>query len=222
MPVPTDPYDFVNGTLADADQVDLRFKRLYDALNPATQGLDASNTNPAFAKDVMEPAMSIYKPIGVHAAAVFTNTIGTGNWILRGRDNADGTNPPVAVGSASALWAFYLNPADWAAGSRLVRFRVRAQLMVNATPPGTNVNVFLSAVTFAGAAGATPTISALTGASLGVAAFASPTASSQAVVDSADFALPAAGYYTLIGQTGGAIAATSVFYARGQLQVHQT
>jgi hypothetical protein len=43
MPVPSDPYDFVNGTIADGDQVDERFRRLYNALNPAVQGLDTSN-----------------------------------------------------------------------------------------------------------------------------------------------------------------------------------
>lgn len=43
MAVPTDPYDFTNGTIADGDQVDLRFKRLYDALNPTVDGLDATN-----------------------------------------------------------------------------------------------------------------------------------------------------------------------------------
>lgn len=44
MPVPIDPYpDFVNGvTVADGDQVDARFKALYDALNPAQAGIDNS------------------------------------------------------------------------------------------------------------------------------------------------------------------------------------
>jgi hypothetical protein len=45
MPVPSDPYDFVNGTIADADQVDERFRRLYNTLNPAVQGIDDSNLN---------------------------------------------------------------------------------------------------------------------------------------------------------------------------------
>jgi hypothetical protein len=38
MPVPSDPYDFANGTTADAEQVDLRFKRVYDTLNPGRAG----------------------------------------------------------------------------------------------------------------------------------------------------------------------------------------
>jgi hypothetical protein len=48
MPVPSDPYDFANGTTADAEQVDLRFKRLYDTLNPAVigGGVDQSNVKP--------------------------------------------------------------------------------------------------------------------------------------------------------------------------------
>jgi hypothetical protein len=45
MPVPSDPYDFVNGTIADGDQVDERFRRLYAAFNPAVQGIDDSNLN---------------------------------------------------------------------------------------------------------------------------------------------------------------------------------
>ncbi len=40
MPVPTDPYNFVNGTTADGDQVDARFLPLYTALNGA---LDNTN-----------------------------------------------------------------------------------------------------------------------------------------------------------------------------------
>jgi hypothetical protein len=39
-PVPTDPYDFTNGGVADAEQVDARFAPLYTALNGA---LDATN-----------------------------------------------------------------------------------------------------------------------------------------------------------------------------------
>lgn len=40
MPVPTDPYNFVAGATADAEQVDARFLPLYTALNGA---LDAEN-----------------------------------------------------------------------------------------------------------------------------------------------------------------------------------
>jgi hypothetical protein len=40
MPVPTDPYNFVTDTIADADQVDARFAPLYEALDGA---LDESN-----------------------------------------------------------------------------------------------------------------------------------------------------------------------------------
>lgn len=44
MPVPTDPTpNFVPGTLADADLVDARFKKLYDTLDPAVNGLDEAN-----------------------------------------------------------------------------------------------------------------------------------------------------------------------------------
>jgi hypothetical protein len=43
MPVPSDPYDFVEGTDAVADQVDERFKRIYDTLNPAAIGIDDDN-----------------------------------------------------------------------------------------------------------------------------------------------------------------------------------
>jgi hypothetical protein len=43
MPVPTDPHDFVAGTPAVADQIDERFKRIYDTLNPAEIGIDDEN-----------------------------------------------------------------------------------------------------------------------------------------------------------------------------------
>lgn len=44
MPVPTDPYNFTNGTTADGEQVDARFAALYAAL---AGGLDASNVSAA-------------------------------------------------------------------------------------------------------------------------------------------------------------------------------
>jgi hypothetical protein len=49
MPVPVDPWpNFINGTSpADGDQVDQRFKALYDALDPAQAGIDASMVKPA-------------------------------------------------------------------------------------------------------------------------------------------------------------------------------
>jgi hypothetical protein len=40
MPVPTDPFNFTNGTTADADQVDARFAALYATL---AGGLDLTN-----------------------------------------------------------------------------------------------------------------------------------------------------------------------------------
>lgn len=51
MAVPVDPFpDFVNGsTVADGDQVDARFKALYDALNPAQAGIDNSMVSPTAA-----------------------------------------------------------------------------------------------------------------------------------------------------------------------------
>lgn len=47
MSVPVDPHpDFINGvTVADGDQVDARFKVLYDALDPAQSGLSSDNVS---------------------------------------------------------------------------------------------------------------------------------------------------------------------------------
>lgn len=44
MPAPTDPYDFQNlVTIIDANLVNARFRRLFDALNKAVIGLDATS-----------------------------------------------------------------------------------------------------------------------------------------------------------------------------------
>lgn len=53
MAVPTDPFpDFRNGIdTADGDQVDARFKALYDALNPAAAGIDNSMVSASAAID---------------------------------------------------------------------------------------------------------------------------------------------------------------------------
>lgn len=43
MPTPVDPYDFTNGTPADAEQVDARFKVLFDTLTRTAVGVDSAN-----------------------------------------------------------------------------------------------------------------------------------------------------------------------------------
>lgn len=48
MPVPSDPFTFVNGPtqIIDATQVNARFAALYNALNPASVGIDDTNVKP--------------------------------------------------------------------------------------------------------------------------------------------------------------------------------
>jgi hypothetical protein len=58
-PVQTDPFDFVNGTTADGDQVDARFLKLYQLQNPAIIGIDDSNI----------------KPLGIGTASLAANAV---------------------------------------------------------------------------------------------------------------------------------------------------
>lgn len=71
MPVPVDPYpDFRNGIdVADGDQVDARFKALYDALNPAAVGIGHDNMIPGgiVLADLAAAVLNNFLKLGVAA-----------------------------------------------------------------------------------------------------------------------------------------------------------
>lgn len=105
MPVPVDPYNFTNGTVADAEQVDARFSPLYAALNAA---VDQTNLK-AGALGLAEGCFSAYQSNGqtVTAAVDLVLSFGTEEWdVSSWFDAATGRFTPQRAGyyRLSAAW----------------------------------------------------------------------------------------------------------------------
>lgn len=68
MPVPSDPYNFANGQVADAEQVDARFAALYNTLNPAAVGIDDTNIKAGF---IRQTQLAVAPQAYAYRTAVF-------------------------------------------------------------------------------------------------------------------------------------------------------
>jgi hypothetical protein len=128
---------------------------------------------------------------------------------------------PVAA-DFGPMAAVYLDPADFAAGSRTTKYRVQVLLATNTVSLGTMTFTFglypLTAV--AGGAGAeTGTFGTVQSGS--TVAFANPATSLLTQGNSGDFTAPAAGYYALGFATSAAPAANSRINYSVQLQMRQ-
>jgi len=123
---------------------------------------------------------------------------GPGTFLMYGGGAQTASSALLTVGTAgTASLAFYLDPADWAAGSRTTKLRIRTVLITNATAPGITFTTGLYPVgTWGGASGANPTIATLSTVISGsTSAIASPALSTRTVVTSGDFNAPAADHY---------------------------
>lgn len=127
---------------------------------------------------------------------------------------------PLAAGSA-----FYIQPADFAAGTRTTKLRIRADCIVNATAPAVDFTVGLYPVaTWGGAAGSNPTIATIGAVIAGsTVAYSAPAAAGPVTppLTSGDFTAPAAGWYVLAVAVSGSQAANSQVYLHAELQVRQ-
>lgn len=132
-------------------------------------------------------------------------------------------DPLPITGTAVAYpWGvFYLDPADFPTVDGLTtKLRLRAQVLVNAVAPSGNYTFGLYPVTTPAGAGA-----GLTNKTLGTvvtgstALISSPALNSNNQVASADFAIPAAGYYVIGLVTSGNVAASSHLEIAAQLQL---
>lgn len=163
--------------------------------------VDATNTAAAFAKDVVEPAFERYKTLqnlvttqtALTAATVAMNGIGS-----------------TSTGAANV--GIWLDPADFTAGSRSTKYRIRAWMAVNATAPAATQTFGLYPVTVAGGSGVvTGTLGTVVSGS--TVAIASPTASTVTQAVSSDFTPPVAGFYTVgfVVSTGQAANTAAVY-----------
>ena len=206
------------GSPNSTEDVDVR-NSLQAIINVVNGQLSADNMTAAFAKDVVEPAFSGYKPI-VARSGIMSTSASPG---LLGGDGDHGSCPPVGVaGTSFADYAFYLDPAMFAAGSRVTKLRLSAELHVNAVAPGLNCSVNCYPVsTWGGASGASPIITAL-GLQIGtLVTFTAPAANSHQQASSVDVNFPAAGWYVLGLVPNGTQAANSYLACRAELQMRQ-
>jgi hypothetical protein len=152
----------------------------------------------------------------------FANSPVAGTFIL-GKDfaNSQGAGTPAGnAGAVASNFVFYLDPADRLVGARINKYRVRAQVIVNAVAPTTNWTVGLYPVTsFAGGSGNPPIINTLgaviTGSTI---VFTAPALNTQTQSNSGDFNAPAAGFYVLAVVNSGSAAVGSATIVRAVLQ----
>lgn len=139
------------------------------------------------------------------------------NWVqmLSGASENPAATPPPSLPPL-----IYLDDADYPAGSRAIKLRVRATVSPNATPPGITFTLGLYPVAYAGVADrlAVTLGTVVTGST---AVLASPGASATTKADSSEFTIPADGPYLLGAVTSAQLANNSVAHVTARLQVHQ-
>lgn len=181
MPVQTDPYNFSNGGVADAEQVDARFAPLYAMQNGA---LDDANMAALNKSNVGQ-----WKAVASATGLLDATLTGT---ILTVFGNGD---QPDASGGAQSfpLWVpLYLVAADYSMAGLTTKLRVRAAVSVNGTAPAANFTFGLYPITPGGGAGV---LSFTLGAAATTVAVNAPAANATAVATSAEITIPADGAY---------------------------
>ena len=117
-----------------------------------------------------------------------------------------------------------LTPDDWAVSGKTAWLRTRGTLMVNATAPGASCDFHLGLYPINSVAGASGGITYTAGSVLGEFTFNSGTALSASTPysgESAEFDVPAAGWYALALRLSGAtMAAGSHIHATARLHIH--
>lgn len=150
---------------------------------------------------------------GSHTAAKVAGTYGLGQ------------GDPLAVSGTGTLYplnVIYLDAADYPAiGALTAKLRVRAIIEANDVAPTGNFTIGLHAVTRPGTSGGaglcTYTMAAAVAGS--TAAQNTPAADSQNIITSADFAVPATGFYVIGLVTTGTIATSAHVHVSAALQM---
>jgi hypothetical protein len=152
MPVPSDPFNFVNGATADADQVDARFLELYKALNPAIVGLDSANVQDGGLLPTDLEASAANWARTVHQVSSYVlagQTAVSSPFVLIPGSN--GVNPTNDV-KIAPLWV--PDSASVAMTGKVPQVRVVADYAVNSAAPVSTITVDLrpTSSAFGGAA----------------------------------------------------------------------
>lgn len=218
MPVPTDPYpDFINNvTDADGDQVDARFKALYDALNPAAVGLAAVNVQARGLTDAVlaSPTNQVWKTIARQSLFLGAAS-GAG---VAYRDHT-GTARLSAVAEflPEMLLSLPYDVNEYAVPGLTPKLRVKGIVLAGNPKPAVNFAFSLYSITVG--ATNTTTLSGVVGGP--TPTVTDPAAGTFAAVVSSEFNLPGAGNIYVLGAaiSGGATAAGSKTVLEMMLQL---
>lgn len=128
----------------------------------------------------------------------------------------------INTGDLAGLSVVYLDPADYLAGTRTTKYRLRAYLLTNGTSVGTITFTFgLYPITAAGGGAGAQTVTIGTVQSGSTAAFANPATNSRIEANSGDFTAPAAGWYAIGFVVSGTTAASSRVVYGASLQMRE-
>lgn len=163
-----------------------------------------------------EYAFSAWKHIAAERADSVPAARASGTYILFEQGG-------IALNAAgSAFGAFYLDPADYGAGSRTIKVRIRLTWQVGGVGPGTTITVNLAPVSTWTTAGSNVRAGIATvGTTVVTANTASPAANTQGHSESSTATLASAGWYVLSEVLSGNVAANSQTEIRVQLQCQQ-
>lgn len=123
-----------------------------------------------------------------------------------------------AINSGDA--AFYIDPADFGAGSRTTQLRMRTAFMTNSTAPGVNFTFALQPVASWGTVSNTSAVVTLSAAVLSTVK-TTPGASTQFHDETSAITFPAAGWYVFSVVNSGTTATNSSSFIGFELQYRQ-
>jgi hypothetical protein len=179
----------------------------------------------ADAKADWEYAYSTYRDVVERWGGHNGNPTGTRVLHVDGA-NADVVKTLGSSGNTYAIYAFYLDPDDYTAGSRTNKYRIRAQCFVNGTAPATNFTVELHPVTgwIQATSSGNPVVINTVGAAVSGSSvtFTTPGINAQTEQVSSDFIAPDAGWYVLAETPAASPANGSHTSFRAVLQRRQT
>ena len=195
--VPDDPYSAAWDT---STQVPTK-NAIYNKIQSMSAGADAADAAPFTLLDVT----------GSHTAARAAGTYWLGQGQPAGLTGVGTLYPPNLI---------YLDPVDYPArGNYTAKLRVRLIISVNDVAPGTNFVIALHPVTKPATSGAAGLVIHTVGAAVAgtTVTATAPAADSMARFVSAEFAVPAAGFYCIGFVTNAAVAASSHVHLSGRL-----
>jgi hypothetical protein len=193
--------------------------------------VDAANCKPAFAKDNVEPAFSIFRPLTpplvkkhvATAAGTYWYGLPQG-WTGTGTDGEGDYGAPFGAGANQAPYRAGLSlvPSDLAAGGRTLKLRLKVTYIVNAVVPGSTFTWSLKPTTgFYGASGSASALVLGADVPSSPLVLAAPAANSGPTVIAQEFTAPAQGLYVIAFNIAGAMAAGSAIQPLVELQYRQ-